>query len=527
MGKGISLKRSREFIFLVEGALVLLLGLGLRLIAYRSMPAFIDEAMFVEWGSHIRAGDLFYGMQNSRWLYTFITSLMGAGRAEGLYLNRLVALISSPLAAAVAIRFGRELVRGAAHADRLALASGLVYALMPMALLHERLAMYESLMNSLTMAGALAALLLMRQPGPRYALVCGLALAGGAATKINAMPYLALPLLAWLLMPVRPQRGRAALWALLALALALGLVALLNWAAAASGVRPFRGFEPNASTTLLGGLTDPATRARIGAQAAEAWQAWQLYFGWPLLLLAISAPFWPVPVPRPAPDSRPLPLLILYLLGLALAFAPAPILIDQPTSTENLPARYFVFSAAPLAALAAYSLLAGIRVLRQRAGLIASRILAGVLLALLLIPYLRFDLILLTDFDRARLDLMTDFDELQYSPFLTAWAREDLARVMLDQQAQDGRFIRLFAPEADLLFFQAMIGPRLGGVEIYREGDAEQAARAQRWLAQGDAVYLLENAFSPLPADSLGLSLTQVGEASFEDWTFRLYRARP
>ena len=106
-------------------------------------------------------------------------------------------------------------VGGRRLAWKTGLLAGLVYALLPMAVFHERQALADPLLAMLTLLATLLARRVADRPRTWLALLMGLTLAGAYLVKISALLYMVVPILAVALFS-RPSDRLKALAATLA-----------------------------------------------------------------------------------------------------------------------------------------------------------------------------------------------------------------------------------------------------------------------------------------------------------------------
>lgn len=498
--------------FLLLSVTVILFSVALRLVDLTGLPPFIDESIYVTWTHRMMAGEPFFPLSQSRWLFLAYAMPFDPAGPEALPLMRMLAITWSAVSTAAAIALGAMLAKPARLPRWVGPLTGLIYAIIPLALLHDRQALFEPMMNALAMSALAGSMRLARRPSPVLALIIGLLLAGAVLNKINAVPFLVMPPLAARLMS--EDRKRAIPWGIGASAAALLIIGGVYGLARAGGVAPDDSFSASTGNTLLPLLASPEGQAKLMAQARQAWDVWWTYVTWPLMLLALFS------LAALREKTARGPLIVTWIA--ALAFVPLPILLALPTSTGDLPARYFLFHAAPVAALAVTGvlMLARLTFPHRRAW----PALAVILLAV--VPVMRLDVTVLRDIETARdSGRLAEFDNLQFSPFLTGWSRDQVADAMLSGRDHADQRILVLLPEAERYHYGALLGPRAATVAVYQQGNTELAAQARAALDQGHAVYLIEQAGYPLDDGPLGLSVTPVLTTQYEDWAFTLYRA--
>lgn len=484
---------------------ILLLSLGLRVVGTMRLPLFLDEAFHIYWAQRVLAGDLFIGFEHNKWLYPVALAVFQPLGPEGPWLARIVSALAGVIGTAAVIGLGREL------SDRRAgLIAGLLYALLPMMVFHERQALVDPLLAMFTTLALLLIVRLTHRPRLGTAALLALALSGAYLTKAAALPYLVLPPLGALIL-ARSGRDR---WRALALGLAAALsvplvTRIVTVTAKEQGVSPRSTYQVNLQSIGQGAGVgiDPA---RLLADLGRYWAIMGRYLGWVVIgLVLLCIIWWLVGERRRA---------ILFLAIPALGFALAPILADRPA--VSLMPRYLLSTAPPLIVLGALSLSVGLARLRERGRWIGALILAGALA-----PALWFDGLLMIDPARAPL---VDEDVGQYTLHGTpsGYGREALATVMREAwEAGEGAQVNGLIAGGNRLWFDAYLGPRVGEFVELRLDDPFLPDDLARWLAGGDQVYFLEAVDSfVFPAAPLDARLELVAEADSGEGRLRLYR---
>lgn len=299
---------------------LLLVYLAVRLAALTAFPPFVDEAFHVNFGRLVlQSGPLARseeGRQFVIWLYV----LFGAPVNAPLWTARAANLLA--ILPGVAAVIGTARLLGSRWSAGFA---ALLLLFSPYHYFFERLALADPVSASAVMLAVYGAARLRRRAHGFDAALCGVALFVACGAKISALPYFALPLLAWLTL----HRSRAGLrWALQALivsgALTGAYVVVLTW----RGYNPFfyleTGRQAPLAEIILTNMTHTAqTVIGYGTLAGallllSGLIALALRGRW-FLVLAFLLPlgvFWL----SPRQDSRHLiaPLTLL-LLGAALA----------------------------------------------------------------------------------------------------------------------------------------------------------------------------------------------------------------
>lgn len=342
----VSISRSR---FLFLSGLVLCLALWLRATQLYSLPIFGDEANHLYWSQQFSLGGLDYPllMDGKYLMGVLVAAFHPAAGPAPLWLARLVIGLFASLSVAACIGLGAQLLSREAG-----LLAGLLYAVLPQAVLHERQMLADPLMSAF---GAVAIFLtwrLARRGSLWLAVGLALALAAAFLTKLFGGLYLAYPALAILMLTQPGTWKRSLVLQSAAVALAALFAGAFLWA-----LRSRLG-DPNGDlfSGRVGTLNCPplVCQGSLPGQAGEMthnlsfiWAVLQTYFGWPIVLAAALA--WPL---ASAQLRRRTAWLALAGAGtLAVMFFVA----------DELPPRYLLFINAPIVTLGALGVVGAIR----------------------------------------------------------------------------------------------------------------------------------------------------------------------
>lgn len=211
-------------------AAILLASLALRLYNLGSIPIAGDESVYLRWAEIILHQKQWFislldGKQPlSYWLYAFARVVWPG---DPLFAARMVSVLAGVFSTLGIFAIGRRLA-----GDVAGLAAGLCYAVFPYALLYDRLAYTESLVNLAGVAIVYTAIALFDTPSGSWkrALLPGLALGLGFFIKSTAALFWFFPVLAGLWLA---RENRRKLVASLAVMYGVAVVfPLLAWAAA-------------------------------------------------------------------------------------------------------------------------------------------------------------------------------------------------------------------------------------------------------------------------------------------------------
>jgi 4-amino-4-deoxy-L-arabinose transferase-like glycosyltransferase len=527
--------------------LPLLLGacyLTTRLLNLGLLPMVSDEGTYITWGVRALQGrgleDWLASLEDGKqpllaWLMPPFLTLV----PDRLVAGRLVSVCCGLANLALLVALGRRLVSPAVGW----IAAGL-YVVAPIALLHDRMALYDSLVTTGALVVLLATVAWADDPSWRRTLWLGLAMGGALLTKLSALFFLALvPLAVALWRPAARPAGSSPhppgpsplrSWWRLAQAYFLGaaVYSVLYASPIVDNIQDgnFQRYSLTAGEVLALPWRLWGDNLRFIVEAAGT------YLGWPLSLAALAGLALAL-----RPGQRGLRLAALWSLVPLLLFV---------LTAKLIYSRYFVFCFVVLLIPAGAALLELLRLARARA-LRSSRPLPraltygalGVLLLALAGPGIGFALPLLTD--PARAPWMNDrryiTDRFQYVE--SNYAGYGLPEIVgyIRERAQQGPVVVLARDTTGMprdgmtAYLQGWPNVAVGFVperETIEEGLRRRPDAAYRLAVQGaDVFYLLSDApggeqerrFRRLnPEASLVLDLPKPGNHS----RFQLYRTR-
>ncbi len=271
--------------------LILLLALWLRLVNLYAAPVFVDEGTHLNWARQFAAGETDYPiLMDGRLLAVAAFALFDPFGPEPLWLTRAATALWSLINVAVCLALARALA--GPWAGNIA---GLLYAVLPYALFHERQALADPLSTAFGSLAVFATWRLARTQNKWWSVPLGLSLTGATLAKMQGVFYLAIPALLWALWP-RSWRERRRLAAHLGLAgMAAAVSAGLWLLALGPRVGAPGGVLLGATATLMQCPPalcrgDVAEQVRLlpGALSSLA-DMIPPYFGWPLTALALIA----------------------------------------------------------------------------------------------------------------------------------------------------------------------------------------------------------------------------------------------
>jgi hypothetical protein len=352
--------------FWLVSLVLLWLALWTRLASLDRLPVFVDEGTHIQWTRAFVAGTNAYPrlMDGRVGLMAWLALFQLNGPAP-LWAARAAGAMAATLSCAACLSLGARFSR------RTGLLAGLLYALLPYAVFHDR----QALADPLTAAwGALMLALLPRLANGRWTwtLAVGAALAASALIKFTSVTYLAGLLWAALVLPTTNRR-RLALKTLGVLS-AAAMVAAGVLLALASRLGGETSIFANAQLSFVSCppvlcAGDVSEQLRRLPDVVSGWLALvPPYFGWPLLAMAVLALLT-------THQRRRVVFLWLTVGSMTLAVWLA--------ATQALPPRYYSFLAAPLAVLAAHGIWAAAQWFNRRS---ARVIVTGALMGVVLWP---------------------------------------------------------------------------------------------------------------------------------------------
>jgi hypothetical protein len=475
---------------LLLATVVLLLALALRVHDLYNLPIFFDESSHVDWAIRFAAYTPAYPfLMDGKFLLIVLISLLGLRGPGALWLARSAIGLAGVLSSAASLALGRRLAGRPAG-----LAAGLIYALLPQAVLFERQVLADPLMSAFGLVSAVAAFRLVRGWRWDAVLALGLGLAAATLAKLFGLIYLAYPAVSLLLIAARG--ARLALIRRYAAGLALAALAggaLLLVLAPRLGVNDGHlanqqiGFIGCPAILCRGSLTEQL-KSLTGFYDGLKEEAGP-YYGWPLLalsLLSVAALPWQPPARRRD--------------WLAWAAGSAAMLIAFALTAKGfVPPRYTIFMAGPLTVLAAAGA-TDLAVQSARYRLAPAAWLA-VCAAVILQPGLNSVQIA---FDPARAALTSDDRSGLYAPSAGEGIRDAAAAIGLAAQRRDPPPVVLVGAPSFTMVAAYFDRSR---VDVRPLGEAFTADLGG-WLAAGQAIYFFDGADA---AGAAGLSLQPLG----------------
>jgi hypothetical protein len=478
-------------LFLLLALLILLLGLTVRIIALTRLPLYFDEAEYIVWAQDVLHGHPFVG--DLRKLAFFpILSLFNPTGPESAWIARSMSAIFSTLTVASCIALGRMMA-----SRRAGLTAGLLYALLPFAVFHERTVIAEPLQSTLLAFSLVLMVQLARKPHLARAVALGLVLALAHLVKNSSLLYLALPPVAAFILA--QERWRAVRLGILSSIIAVGTVLFVSWRVSLAippatvadiALTPIQA----AGAGAVPGQWDWPTISRNLLDYAELMQ---VYLGWAIIALILAAPLWLI-----IDKKLRLPLLFLFIPAIVFVI---PILITRTIDSIVIAPRFIFQTAIALTVIAALSLDALMRSQHTRIGRLprtAASVISVGLLGLAVINGLWFSAALIRDPREARL---YKSDRVNFvRGFLSGGGFPEMTDDLLAQWRQNPDTpIHILGPNKSIRWVSAYMGSRVVDTDYIHRGSRSQGEAIAQWLGHGDAVYFLSGSSEDFIAEEI------------------------
>jgi len=176
--------KRHKFELFVLAALTLIYFVS-RFYSILSLPIFTDEAIYIRWAQIAKqdAGERFISLTDGKQpMFIWLTMVSLRLIQDPLLAGRVVS-IGAGLFTLIGMYFlGREVFKS----NKIGLISSALYVLFPMALVYDRMALYDSLVGTFTIWALFLIILLVRRIRLDIALILGMIIGGGVLTKTNA-----------------------------------------------------------------------------------------------------------------------------------------------------------------------------------------------------------------------------------------------------------------------------------------------------------------------------------------------------
>lgn len=455
---------STQYRWLFAAIFVIWLAFTFRMVNLDSAPLYIDETTYIHYAEQILNHEGAFRSRTTL-MQPFLIAVFQPHGTEAPLVGRMVTVLASALAVASCLQLGRLL-----GGKRAGLLAALLYAVVPIALFHERQALSDPVASALSLTALTIAIWQIRRPRIALSIGGGLLLGLAYLVKLSALLFIPLSLLAPLLLPRRPA-WRALAYNMLSagLGVALGLAGL--------AVATQQGYVQQA--TVGGALSllrlGPAGISSVlSANAAELKALTGAYFGWYALIIAGGG----LALAATGRRSR----AFLFTAGDVLILS-LPWLIQQYLYT--LPGRYVMTMPSFVVLLMALTLSTGLALVpRKWAPLIGAIVLVPVLGR-----WLAFNAAI--PWDTQAVPLPPGESALYQSGWEAGNAYREAARDLLAEWEAGNRAPLNTMTYGGCCYWQTTVylGPEVGQHAFLEPGRQELLAD---WLAAGHTVFIID-----------------------------------
>lgn len=362
------------------------------------LPIFNDEAIYIRWATiiHEDPTKLFVSaMDGKAPLFMWINSLTLSFFNDILFSGRIISVIAGICTMTAVYFIGKRL-----YSETVGYFASLIYLLLPFSLLHDRLALVDSLVTAFATGIILVSINLTRDPRKVYSrsIVLGTVMGLGFLTKTPALVFFIYPVIAIFLFSDYKQ---ARLWKGLVLAYAVALIFMAPYLLHEPPRRVFGTDKVFHNARILQTIVSTVKLQNTGlAGNIKEWADYLwTYVTWPLLLVFLGSILQGIK----SHDARK-----VYLMSWFLLPSLATILL-----TKEHYSRYFLFCIPPVALMAAHTLSGFLDIARERSKLLFEMLRLEIsAMILLLLPSLSLDFNIVYAPDKAG---MAKKDHWQYT----------------------------------------------------------------------------------------------------------------
>ena len=255
-----------------------------------SLPIFTDEAIYIRWAQIAKqdANWRFISLTDGKQpMFIWLMMIFLRFVQDPLLAGRLVS-VGAGFFTLIGIYFlGREIFKS----NKIGLISSALYVIFPMALVYDRMALYDSLVGAFAVWALFLIVLLVRKVRLDIALILGMVIGGGVLTKTNAffsiylLPF-SLVLFNWGEKRIKDRLLRWLGLCFISVTLAYGFYSVLR-------LSPFFHIIAEKNTIFVYSLKEwlnhPLEFFIVNCQAFLDWTS--RYLTWPLLALVVSSFF--------------------------------------------------------------------------------------------------------------------------------------------------------------------------------------------------------------------------------------------
>lgn len=489
---------------------IILLAFLLRLAAIDNAPLFGDEVAHLVRAHRIIQGELFAGLRHQKWLFSFVLAAFRPMGIEGMWIARTQSALSSTVTTAATIGLGSLVTHqwaGQRIAHRIGLLAGLLYAVMPLAVFHERQALVDSMLVMFTTVAAVLTVVYCKRPRNWLVGIIALTLAVAYLTKATAILTFTVPILAPLLLNNDPQQARRGMIVGgVAISLGLGLALLVNQVGVWTGIEIMQHHTPAAQNIALLYPFQSETWRTLHSNVSDVMVTLIGYIGFVPLAMILLVEIWLVA--REASRSV-LFLLIPSAVVVFVLIAARPVM-----SIQIVPPRYLLIAlpfAVCLISLSTHILIRRLDV-QQPA---AKRVFWLVLVGQMTLPGLWFGAMAIHD--PASIPLV-DPDIEQYDWLYERDGTYPMAKALRKAWAESGaERIYVMGPGLYEMAIQAYLGPDTVTFASINQEDTRRAVLIN-WLSIGGPTFLFERQNRVDVIQGLNdVQVEQVGSYGYDD----------
>jgi len=258
----------------LAGGLLVATFLLSRLMNLMALPIFVDEGMHISRAQQmLTTGDFIHGTAAGKFLHIWLLISIVNWTGNSLMAARALSAVTG-LASGIATFYLARLLWPRQNIGWIA---ALIYLVLPLPFINERMALADSLLTALTTLILILSLKLIRQPNPVTGYALGLCLGLAYLTKLNGLIYLAIPVFSLILLKGWQQSAKILIRPYL-VAFMVSLPTVTEFP------RQFLSVAVRGLSNPMGPQTSTITWWLYSL--GETWLDLTTYVTWPILLLA-------------------------------------------------------------------------------------------------------------------------------------------------------------------------------------------------------------------------------------------------
>lgn len=255
-----------------------------------SLPIFTDEAIYIRWAQIAKqdASWRFISLTDGKQpMFVWLAMVSLRFIQDPLLAGRMVSVTAGFFSLIGMYFLGREMFKN----NKIGLIAGALYVIFPMALVYDRMALYDSLVGTFTVWALFLTTILARRVRLDIALILGMVVGGGVLTKTNAffsiiLLPVSLVLFDWGAKGLRKRFMKWIFFAIIAAAVAYGFYSILR-------LSPFFHIITEKNAIFVYPFKEWLEHPfNFFVSNWKAFWDWTIrYLTWPLLVLAIGSFF--------------------------------------------------------------------------------------------------------------------------------------------------------------------------------------------------------------------------------------------